>query len=67
MKITIENGEGVKTASILISDDSTSTEALEEMIRLLIAYGYHPDSVFGSLAELCEEYRTTIERIEKEV
>jgi hypothetical protein len=58
MKITIEyQGEENETkASIEISDDSDIHEVVESLSGLLVAYGFHPNSVRDGFLGKAEDY-----------
>ena len=59
MKITMETqGEvtQIKT-SLEISDDSDINDAIDSICGLLVAYGYHPQSVSAGIISKAEEYQ----------
>ena len=42
--------------SMDISDESTSDEVIGNFCNLLVAYGYHPESIKSSILSKAEEY-----------
>jgi hypothetical protein len=57
MKISIEHqGEDTQLkVSMEISDESTSDEVIGNFCNLLVAYGYHPESIKSSIIGKAEE------------
>ena len=54
MKITIQSGDAT-VAHEVTSEDLDSTEVLRNFHGLMVAYGYHAESVNVSILELAEE------------
>ena len=58
MKITMEHqGEDSRLkASVEISDESDIHEVMDSLCGLLVAYGYHPESVSSGIISKAEKY-----------
>jgi len=65
LEITMEESDGRK-ASITIHADVNIHEMMEEIFRLLVGYGYHPDSVKEGFIAKSEEYMLEEEQNERE-
>lgn len=54
MKFIIQS-EDAEVIKIVDGCDLDSTEVLRNLVNIMVAYGYHPDSVNESICELAEE------------
>lgn len=57
MKISIEDDDK-KLVMVKITDDSDTDTVLREFCGLMVAYGFHPESIKDTLKEFSEEELT---------